>query len=54
MLGVHGLAYSIIGGLGTNLGPLIEVFIDIDLLESVRFLSEINDTYIWWFSWQLF
>ena len=40
MLGVHGLAYSIIGGLGYPLGPLIGVFIDIGLLESVRFLSE--------------
>ena len=29
MLGVHGLAYSIIGGLGYPLGPLIGVFIDI-------------------------
>ena len=40
MLGVHGLAYSIIGGLGYPLGPLLGVFIDIGLLESVRFLSE--------------
>ena len=40
MLGVHGLAYSIIGGLGYPLGPLIGVFIDIGLLESVRVLSE--------------
>ena len=40
MLGVHALAYSIIGGLGYPLGPLIGVFIDIGLLESIRFLSE--------------
>ena len=40
MLGVHALAYSIIGGLGTPVGPLIGVFIDIGLLESIRFLSE--------------
>ena len=36
MLGVHSLAYGLIGGLGTALGPLIGVAIDIGLLESVR------------------
>jgi len=36
MLGVHSLAYGLIGGLGTALGPLIRVAIDIGLLESVR------------------
>ncbi|MDE0540096.1 MAG: branched-chain amino acid ABC transporter permease [Rhodospirillales bacterium] len=40
MLGVHALAYSIIGGLGAPLGPLIGVGIDIGLLESIRALSE--------------
>ncbi len=40
MLGVHGLAYSIIGGLGTPLGPLLGVFLDIGILESIRALSE--------------
>lgn len=40
MLGVHSLAYSIIGGLGTPIGPLLGVMIDIGLLESIRFLSE--------------
>ena len=40
MLGVHSLAYSIIGGLGTPVGPLLGVLIDIGLLESIRFLSE--------------
>ena len=40
MLGVHSLAYTIIGGLGLPIGPLLGVFIDIGLLESIRFLSE--------------
>ncbi len=40
MLGVHALAYTIIGGLGAPLGPLIGVGIDIGLLESIRALSE--------------
>ena len=36
MLGVHALAYGLIGGLGTALGPLIGVLVDIGLLESSR------------------
>jgi branched-chain amino acid transport system permease protein len=36
MLGVHALAYGLIGGLGTALGPLLGVLIDIGLLESTR------------------
>jgi branched-chain amino acid transport system permease protein len=36
MLGVHSLAYGLIGGLGTAFGPLIGVAIDIGLLESIR------------------
>ena len=36
MLGVHALAYGLIGGLGTVLGPLIGVAIDVGFLESVR------------------
>ncbi|HTO51518.1 MAG TPA: branched-chain amino acid ABC transporter permease [Burkholderiales bacterium] len=36
MLGVHSLAYGLIGGLGTALGPLAGVAIDIGLLESTR------------------
>jgi branched-chain amino acid transport system permease protein len=36
MLGVHSLAYGLIGGLGTAVGPLLGVIIDIGLLESVR------------------
>lgn len=39
MLGVHSLAYGLIGGLGTAVGPLIGVGIDIGLLESMRFFS---------------
>jgi len=38
MLGVHSLAYGFIGGLGTPVGPIIGVVIDIGLLESLRFL----------------
>jgi branched-chain amino acid transport system permease protein len=36
MLGVHSLAYALIGGLGTAFGPLLGVFVDIGLLESLR------------------
>jgi branched-chain amino acid transport system permease protein len=36
MLGVHSLAYGLIGGLGTALGPLLGVALDIGLLESTR------------------
>lgn len=39
MLGVHGLAYAVIGGLGAPIGPLIGVIIDIGLLESIRWIS---------------
>jgi branched-chain amino acid transport system permease protein len=39
MLGVHSLAYGLIGGLGTVFGPLIGVGIDIGLLESLRWFS---------------
>jgi branched-chain amino acid transport system permease protein len=39
MLGVHSLAYGLIGGLGTALGPIIGVVIDIGILESVRVFS---------------
>ena len=39
MLGVHSLAYGLIGGLGTAFGPLIGVSIDIGFLESVQFIS---------------
>ena len=36
MLGVHSLAYGLIGGLGTVFGPLIGVALDIGFLESIR------------------
>ena len=39
MLGVHSLAYGLIGGIGTALGPLVGVLIDIGLLESIRALA---------------
>lgn len=39
MLGVHSVAYGLIGGLGTPLGPPIGVALDIGLLESFRVLS---------------
>lgn len=39
MLGVHSLAYGLIGGLGTVLGPLLGVAIDIGFLESVRVIQ---------------
>jgi branched-chain amino acid transport system permease protein len=40
MLGVHALAYALIGGLGTVLGPLVGVALDIGILEGTRFLKE--------------
>lgn len=40
MLGVHSLAYGLIGGLGTAFGPILGVLIDIGLLESVRVFKE--------------
>ena len=39
MLGVHSLAYGLIGGLGTAFGPLIGVAIDIGFLESIRVIA---------------
>jgi len=39
MLGVHSLAYGLIGGLGTALGPLVGVLIDIGVLESTRWFA---------------
>jgi branched-chain amino acid transport system permease protein len=39
MLGVHALAYGLIGGLGTAFGPLLGVLVDIGLLESTRLFS---------------
>jgi branched-chain amino acid transport system permease protein len=39
MLGVHSLAYALIGGLGTVLGPLVGVALDLGLLEGTRFFQ---------------
>ena len=39
MLGIHGLAYAIIGGCGSAIGPLLGVVLDIGLLESIRQLA---------------
>jgi branched-chain amino acid transport system permease protein len=39
MLGVHSLAYGLIGGLGTAFGPVLGVLIDIGLLESTRLFA---------------
>ena len=39
MLGVHSLAYGLIGGLGTAFGPLIGTALDIGVLESTRIFS---------------
>jgi branched-chain amino acid transport system permease protein len=36
MLGVHSLAYALIGGLGTVFGPLLGVLVDIGALEGSR------------------
>jgi branched-chain amino acid transport system permease protein len=36
MLGVHSLAYALIGGLGTAFGPLLGVLLDIGALEGSR------------------
>lgn len=40
MLGVHSLAYPLIGGLGLVLGPIIGVAIDLGLLESTRVFQQ--------------
>ena len=39
MLGVHSLAYALIGGLGTAFGPLLGAAMDIGLLEGSRFFQ---------------
>jgi branched-chain amino acid transport system permease protein len=39
MLGVHSLAYGLLGGLGTPLGPILGVALDIGVLESFRALA---------------
>jgi branched-chain amino acid transport system permease protein len=40
MLGVHSLAYAAIGGLGTVLGPLLGVALDVGVLEGSRVLQQ--------------
>lgn len=39
MLGVHALAYPLIGGLGTAFGPLLGVALDLGVLEGSQFFS---------------
>lgn len=39
MLGVHALSYALIGGLGTVLGPIVGVVLDIGVLEGSRVLQ---------------
>ena len=39
MLGVHSLAYALIGGLGTAFGPLLGALLDIGVLEGSRFFQ---------------
>lgn len=39
MLGVHALAYGMLGGLGTALGPVLGAVLDIGLLESSRLFA---------------
>ena len=39
MIGVHALSYGLIGGLGTVLGPILGVFIDIGALETLRIFA---------------
>jgi branched-chain amino acid transport system permease protein len=39
MLGVHSLAYGLIGGLGTAFGPVLGVILDIGFLEAVEWVQ---------------
>ncbi len=36
MLGVHAVGYALLGGLGTALGPLLGVVLDLGLLDATR------------------
>jgi branched-chain amino acid transport system permease protein len=38
MLGVHAVGYALLGGLGTALGPLLGVLLDLGLLDATRVL----------------
>jgi branched-chain amino acid transport system permease protein len=42
MLGIHSLAYGLIGGLGTAFGPLLGVVLDIGLLQSIREIASVR------------
>jgi branched-chain amino acid transport system permease protein len=39
MLGVHSLAYAVIGGLGTPIGPILGALIDVGILEGIRAIA---------------
>ena len=39
MLGVHSLAYGLIGGLGTAVGPILGVLLDVGFLEAVEWIQ---------------
>lgn len=39
MLGVHSLAYAVIGGLGTPFGAVLGALVDIGILESIRAIA---------------
>ena len=43
MLGVHSLAYGLIGGLGTALGPILGVLLDVGFLEAVEWIQGYPD-----------
>jgi branched-chain amino acid transport system permease protein len=39
MLGVHAVGYALLGGLGTSLGPLLGVALDLGLLDATRWFQ---------------
>jgi len=39
MLGVHAVGYAVLGGLGTALGPLLGVLLDLGLLDASRLFA---------------
>ncbi len=39
MLGVHAVGYALLGGLGTSLGPLLGVLLDLGLLDATRWFQ---------------
>src|SRR5262245_12199387 len=48
MLGVHSLAYGLIGGLGNAFGPLLGVLIDIGLMDSISALAGLRMIIVVW------